>query len=73
MNKIKKKLKKRLNKAKKKISNTKLNMAIPHVDKDVCIGSGACVTVSPKVFKMNKDAKADVLEVNFESLRKSIN
>jgi len=31
------------------------------VNKDLCIGCGTCEVVCPKVFKMNDEGKADVI------------
>lgn len=30
------------------------------INKEVCIGCGACVSICPDVFEMNDDGKADV-------------
>ncbi len=32
------------------------------VKKDICIGSGACESISPKVFRVNAEGKAEVLD-----------
>ncbi|MCS7135359.1 MAG: ferredoxin [Candidatus Aenigmarchaeota archaeon] len=32
------------------------------VDKDICIGCGACIAVCPQVFEMGKDGKSQVRE-----------
>jgi len=32
------------------------------VDKDKCIGCGACVAVAPKSFKLGDDGKSEVIE-----------
>jgi ferredoxin len=33
------------------------------VKKDICIGAGACEATAPKVFKVNNEGKAEVLDV----------
>lgn len=33
---------------------------VPIVDKDACIGCGACAGVCPKVFRMAADGKSEV-------------
>lgn len=32
------------------------------VNKDSCIGCGTCTTISPKVFKMGDDGKAEIID-----------
>ena len=32
------------------------------VDPDTCIGCGTCVALAPKVFKLNADGKAEVID-----------
>lgn len=32
------------------------------VDKNLCIGSGACEATAPKVFKVNNEGKAEVID-----------
>lgn len=32
------------------------------VDKEMCIGCGTCVALSPKVFKLSDDGKAQVID-----------
>lgn len=32
------------------------------VDKDKCIGCGACVATAPKSFRLSEDGKAEVIE-----------
>jgi len=39
----------------------------PKVDKNLCIGCGACVSICPKVFKLNKDNKSEVLKADYEA------
>jgi ferredoxin len=34
----------------------------PKVNKEVCIGCGACAAICPAVFKMGDDGKTDVIE-----------
>lgn len=36
-------------------------MATPKVDKEKCIGCGACAALCPKVFKMSSDGKSKVI------------
>ncbi|MBU1992488.1 MAG: ferredoxin [Patescibacteria group bacterium] len=31
-----------------------------HIDKNICIGCGTCVSLSPNVYKMDDDGKASV-------------
>lgn len=33
-----------------------------NVDKSKCIGCGTCVFIAPKVFKLGKDGKSEVLK-----------
>ncbi|MCX6782149.1 MAG: ferredoxin [Candidatus Magasanikbacteria bacterium] len=33
----------------------------PKVDKEKCIGCGACVAIAPNTFKMGDDGKSDIL------------
>lgn len=37
------------------------------VDKDTCIGCGTCVALSPKVFKLDDDGKAEVIDQNADT------
>lgn len=32
------------------------------IDKNICIGCGTCAAISPKVFKMSDDGKAEVAD-----------
>lgn len=34
---------------------------LPVVDKEKCIGCGACVTIAPKTFKLDSEGKAEVI------------
>lgn len=34
---------------------------LPQVDKETCIGCGACVTIAPKTFKLDSEGKAEVI------------
>lgn len=36
------------------------------IDKNTCIGCGTCVAISPKVFKIGDDGKAEVIDQNAE-------
>jgi ferredoxin len=36
-------------------------MKIPVVDKDLCIGCGACIEACPQVFELKDDDKASVV------------
>jgi ferredoxin len=36
-------------------------MPTPKVDQNKCIGCGLCVTICPKVFKLEDDAKSHVI------------
>lgn len=33
------------------------------VDKNLCLGCGACVAVAPKTFKLGDDGKAEVIDL----------
>ncbi|MBO3444981.1 MULTISPECIES: ferredoxin [Clostridia] len=35
-----------------------------HVDKDTCIGCGLCPSISPEVFEMGDDGKAQAISEN---------
>ncbi len=47
-----------------------------HVDQELCIGCGLCTSVSPDVFAMNADGKAeavaDTTDANGESVKQAI-
>ncbi|MAF13652.1 MAG: ferredoxin [Parcubacteria group bacterium] len=47
-------------------------MSTPYVDKDICIGCGTCESICPQVFKVNDDAKADVLEADYEANKEAV-
>ena len=32
------------------------------IDKNLCIGCGACVSIAPKTFKLDNEDKAEVIE-----------
>jgi ferredoxin len=44
----------------KKIINNKIFMPIK-VNKDICIGCGACVSLCPSAFELNEDGKSEVV------------
>lgn len=37
------------------------------IDENACIGCGTCAALSPKVFKMSDDGKAEVIDQNAET------
>jgi len=37
------------------------------IDKKTCLGCGTCVALSPKVFKMGTDGKAEVIDPGADS------
>lgn len=37
------------------------------IDKNTCIGCGTCAAISPKVFKMSDDGKAEVIDQEAET------
>ncbi len=45
----------------------------PKVDKDLCIGCGACVFLCPEVFKIGNDGKSEVIpEVDYKENKAGI-
>ena len=49
-------------------------MAAPKINKDLCIGCGACAGLCPEVFEMGDDNKAQVkAEADFENNADCIN
>lgn len=37
------------------------------VDQEICIGCGTCAALCPKVFKINNDGKAEVIDQNADT------
>ncbi len=47
----------------------------PQVDKNICIGCGTCTVITPEVFELGKDGKAqpkDLKEEEIEKLKEKI-
>ena len=45
----------------------KVNKLTVHIDRDLCIGAATCLAVAPKVFALDKEAKAIILETAGEA------